>query len=201
MRNAKRAAAAVTVVVVLVFGAVAASASAEAFHYSKTGTFKGKALNLQVFKVGHASLECVRANIYGSLTEFNFSELPLSVQYEKCSLLGWGSATVSAASYRFVLPPSVRSEDALEVKASGLPGEHCSFTIDAYTSLGGNPGELAYENKSGKLVIKSKLTGIGYEVTESTEPVFCGTVGEKGTTGTFKGNDEVEMEGGTIEVW
>jgi hypothetical protein len=59
--------------------------------------------------------------------------------------------------------------------------------------------ELEYENKGGKLLVKSKVTKIASEIVKSNSKSLCGEVKEK-PEGTSHGNVEIELEGGTLEI-
>lgn len=200
MKNIKTAG--LLVLLVLAVSAFAVSAaSASEFVYSKFGRITGKALNVQSFTLGKAKVECAKALASGEVKTIDFHELPLSVSYGSCSVPGIGNATVSTAQYNWLLPPALQFENAITIYSSGF-GETCRIVIGGGQLLGSGAGEVEYENKSGKLVIKNHVGGIAYEVTESTSPTYCGQTGEKAETGSFTGKMEVEVEGAgnTIKV-
>lgn len=176
-----------------------ASAAGLEFVYSKAGTITGHQLHAQTFRLG-TDITCTEATTSGELKsgEYRRHELLLSVAYAKCHT-SFATATVSTARYDWLLPPAVRLENAITIHSSAL-GAYCTFVISGGQSLGANAGEVEYENKSGKLVVKNDLSDISYEVTESNVPKLCGSAGEKFTSGTFTGELEVELEGGTMGV-
>ncbi|MGA8354711.1 MAG: hypothetical protein WB698_11135 [Solirubrobacteraceae bacterium] len=186
------------IVAVLAFAAVAAAgASAEEFIASKTGSLKGKALNTQKFNTGgFATVACKKLSVTGTVTVLKATEQAASIQYEECEVEGLGgSATISLADYTFFTgPPSVMTLNLIDITVSSPV--KCKITVASGQSLSG----LKYNNKTGKVEVEAKVTGIASEIVESGSSLFCGTVGEKNTKGTYTGNSEVELEGGTIEV-
>lgn len=198
MKSIVKTAGAALLVMVAVGAIAASAASATEFIYSTGGKITGRALTTQGFKLGNAGMTCSGATPSGEVS-FKFHELPLAISYSGCYLAGIGRGTVSTVDSDWLLPPAVRFENAITIYASVL-GEYCKVVIGGGQSLGGNAGEVEYENKSGLVVVKSRVGGIAYEVTESDNTNLCGTVGQKGTNGRFEGSEELELVGGTMEV-
>jgi hypothetical protein len=192
------------IVAVLAFSAVAvASASAEEFIASKEGNLKGHAEGTQKFKTGSgATVECTSATPSGKVTKLKGVEQAASVTYGSCSVLSIGTATVSLAMYTFFIPLEVSVlEVPITIKASGF-GLKCTVVVESGQKLvtGHSMTELEYENKSGSLLVKSKVTKIKSKITESNSTSLCGKEGETVETGVYEGNVLTELEGGTIEV-
>jgi hypothetical protein len=180
------------------------TAAAEEFSTSGTGKLVGKALNTQKLKTGGlATVECTSASPTGEVTSEKYTEQKLSISYGSCTVSGLGSATVSLADYTFFLPKLVSILKPITITAKAL-GVECEISVPAGQSLGNAAGEIEYANKEkggkGTLEAKIKITKIASEVIKSNNSSLCGTVGEKSTTGTYTGNDEVELEGGTVGV-
>jgi hypothetical protein len=192
------------IVVALTFSVITASgAAAEEFLASKTGKLKGKALNTQKFKAGGlATVECTSASPTGEVTEDKSVEQSISMAYSGCSVAA-GSASVGEADYIFYIPKSVSTADEsskpMIIKAEAL-GIECEVEIQSGQSLGGSSGEIEYVNKSGHIEVKNKITKISSRVLKSNSESLCGKVGSESSSGTYEGNDEVELEGGTLEV-
>jgi hypothetical protein len=189
------------IVAVVAFSAVAvAGASAEEFIASKTGKLNGKATNTQEFQTGTgAKVKCTTATPSGEVTETKATKQAVSVTYGGCSVEGIGTASVSLAMYTFFIPLEVSVLEPITITASVL-GVKCKIEVtDQSLVTGHSMSELEYENKSGKLLVKSKVTKIASEIKESNSTSLCGTAGEK-KEGTYSGNVETELEGGTIEV-
>jgi hypothetical protein len=193
------------IVAALAFSVITASgAMAEELVASKTGKLKGKALNTQKFKTGGlATVECTSASPTGEVTEDKSVEQAISVAYGGCSVSGLGSASISLADYIFYIPKLVsianESSKPMIIKATGL-GIECEIEIEGGQSLGGSSGEIEYINKSSKIEVKNKIAKILSKVLKSNSTSLCGTVGSESSSGTYEGNDEVELEGGTLEV-
>lgn len=194
----------VTVTAMALVAVVVSTAGAEEFSTSGTGKLVGKALNTQKLKTGSlATVECTSASPAGEVTSEKYNEQPLSISYGGCTVSGLGSATVSLADYTFFLPHLVSILKSITITAKAL-GIECEISVAAGQSLGSSAGEIEYTNKEkggqGTLEAKNKITKIASEVVKSNSNSLCGAVGEKSTTGTYTGNDEVELEGGTIGV-
>lgn len=177
----------------------APAASAEEFIASKA-KIEGHALTLQKLTLGsHITVECEEASFGGEVTESRSFELKPTVKYGECFAVGIGKASVSEAKYVFFLPKLVNvSSKAITIKAEAF-GVKCAASISVGQSVGGGAGELEYENKSGDLEVKTKITKVSGEITESNSESACGKTGEK-LEGTYTGNDQVEVEGGSIET-
>lgn len=189
---------------VLAFSAVAASAAAaEEFEASEAGTLSGKALNTQKFKTGApAEVECTTATPAGTVEsgKLKVPSILISVDYLGCSVKGLGgSVTISLVDYTFFAPnpnPLVSILHLITIEAGAL-GVECTITVISGQSLGSGSGQLTYVQKGKNLELESKVSGIESEITKSNSSLLCGTVGEKSTTGTYTGNDEVELNGGS----
>jgi hypothetical protein len=187
------------VVAVVAFSAVAAAgASAEEFVASKAGKLSGKAVNTQEFKTGTgATATCTEVKPGGEIVSLKTTELAPTFAYSGCRISGIGSASVGLADFTFILPFLGTILDDIAFKASVL-GVKCTFQVDDQT-FGGSSGEGRYINKSGKIEIEMKVTKLADEVTESNSKALCGEAGEK-KEGTYTGDVELELEGGTLEV-
>lgn len=194
------------VVAVVALSAMTASAAVAApeFVESKAGKITGKALTTQEFKTGgDPTWKCTEATFSGAIEagELKTTTLKISVTYGKCSV-AFGSATVTLADYTFFATPGVSilnvTGSLIMMHAEAL-GVKCTISVTNGQTLGKAAGEIEYVNKSGKIEEKNKVTGIASEITESNSSSLCGTVGEK-LSGAYTGNDEIELEGGTIEV-
>ena len=190
------------IVAVLAFSAIAATgANAETkFVASKTGKLAGKALNTQKFKTGSgATVECTKAAPAGEVTALEATEQAVSVTYSSCSVLSIGSATVSLADYTFFIPLLVSVLKSITITAEAL-GVKCELLVLPGQSLGATTGELELVNKSGKIEDKNKVTKIITTIKKSNSTSLCGTEGAEVENGEYTGNDEIELEGGTIET-
>ncbi|MGA9566771.1 MAG: hypothetical protein WBS19_14700, partial [Candidatus Korobacteraceae bacterium] len=67
---------------------------------------------------------------------------------------------------------------------------NCSILVDPQSLKA-----VTYENKSGKIVEKTNVSGISYTTSGSS---VCGS---SGTNGTYIGNNEIEREGGGTLEW
>ena len=192
------------VVTVLALGAVTASgASAQEFVFSKTGKFTGKALNTQKLKTGGgATVECTKVAPGGEITKLKTTEQDFTLTPSSCSVLAIGEAgvtlldiTLFTSTFPFV--SWLTETPIIHAKALGI---ECEIELKAGQSLGGSASEGEYVNKSGKLEVKQKLTKIASKVLKSNSESLCGKTGAESGTGTYEGNIEIEIEGGTIEV-
>lgn len=184
------------IVAVLAFSAVAASAaSAEEFVASKTGELKSKALNVQLFKTGNgATVECTEATGTGKVEELKSLTFTISVLYGKCTVGGVVKATVTLAEYLFMAgPPFVKLLNSVTITTTT---DKCKILVDP----AGNEKleKIVYKNNGGKVVEETEVSGITSDTVEGTESV-CGKLGES-KVGTYTGNNEAELVGGTIEV-
>lgn len=184
-------------VAVLALSAVSASAaSATLFMASKTGTLKGHKLTVQLFKTGNgATVECGKAETSGTVTELDASTQLVKVLYSECKI-GASVATVSEAQYLFMIEPSfVKVENTITITTS--VGK-CKIEV---TPTGNEKLEtITYKNNAAKtnIIEETAVTKITSNTIEGTESV-CGKHGES-KEGTYSGNNEIELEGGTIEV-
>lgn len=184
-------------VAVLALSAIATSAaSAEEFIASKAGKITGRALNTQKLHTSF-TVECPEAATSGEAkeAELKFAKLHTTVNFGKCTALGSIAAKSSSVGFTLLF---WNVSVLLNAMVVSVPSLGCQVEVPDEQTLGSH-SEVEIENKAGKLITKTKLTKIAYQVTEAKSSL-CGTVGEKGTNGTFEGNNEVELEGGTLEV-
>lgn len=175
-----------------------ANAAEGEFIASNTGKLKSKALGTQKFKLGNgATLDCTTAESTGEVTEIPVTVQEISVKYSGCTVFGFVAATVSLADYAFAAQPIGVGIGA--VITVHVTSPLCTIVVAAPQTLGEGAGEIEYVNKSGKIEEKNKITKITTEVTESGSESLCGKVGEKSASGTYEGNNEIELEGGTVE--
>ena len=198
MRNVRTVCLSV-VVVLAISGIAAASASAEEFIASKSGELVGKSLTSITFKTGKVPSECTNGTMGGPVGGGHQTGLSLGGTLEKCTNPLAGPVKVSPVHVGITIAPS----KAFKIEESNIlidmPAIGCTVKIFSGQTRGEKAGELEYINKSGKLEEKYKITGLHYAVLNEESSV-CLTGTEEGTEGTFSGNYEVELPGGTIEV-
>jgi hypothetical protein len=185
-----------------------ASASAHEFVASKTGSLAGKALNVHKFKTNAGTVECTTATPKGSVAALKTETQEVEVEYSGCTFTVFGTkkATVtpnpkylfSANEWVSVLNPST-TPIVIEVEGTG-----CNIKVSGSSTSNHELKEVKYVTKEvereieGKKVkvkdleVKSKVSGITYTTTN-------GLCGSGGTNGTYEGNEEVELVGGSIE--
>jgi hypothetical protein len=188
-------------VAVTALSAVTASAAlAEEFVASKTGKLNGKALSTQKFRTGGgATIECTEAAVEGEVIKLKGTEQSLSIKSSKsCTWLGIGKAESTLGDYTLFIPKELSLLTVTRDYSVAALGLKCHDLVTAGQTRG-KAAELEYVNKSGKIEVRNKITNIENEVTESSSESLCGRVGEK-SFGTYEGNYEIELEGGTIEV-
>ncbi len=193
----------IAIAAVMALSAVAAaSASAEEFIASKTGTLKAKALSTQTFqtKSGGTTVVCTKLSLEkGEVVEpLKKKEQQATVKYETCEVEGLGgTASITPANYTFLTEPAAADvKEAITITANAI-GVVCKVSVGVQSAL----KAIKYVNLAGgKVEIEAKVTGISSTIVESNSSFFCGSTGEKSSTGTYNGNSEVELEGGTIEV-
>jgi hypothetical protein len=165
----------------------AANASAAHFQTNETGTVKGKALNTQTFTFSGGTAKCTTATTSGSVSEDGPAELKVSVAYSGCTAFG-KEATVSTAELDLHASGTVDVLNTITVTVSG-----CTVKIGSQSGL----KSVSYEDQeSGKLIEKESLSNISY----TSSGGICGS---SGSTGSFSGNSELELnEGaGVLEVF
>lgn len=163
----------------------ASAASAASFEASKVpGNLKGKATTTQVFTVNGGKVECTTATTTGKVVESPAAAQKVTVNYSGCKAFGFVSVTISPAEYNLHAAGTVDILNTITINVAGS----CTVTVGPQSGL----KTVSYENKSGKILEKSAVTGIKY----TSSGGFCGT---SGTNGTYTGNNEVEEEGGTLK--
>jgi hypothetical protein len=154
----------------------------------------------QEFKTGTgATVVCKEGKPGGEVAQLKFKELATTFVFAACTISGIGTATVSLDDFTIIIFPilgSYLSDIAISATALGVK---CKISIPAGQSVGSKSGELEVGNNSGKLLVGNKITKIADEITESNSKSLCGEVGEK-KEGTYTGDYEIELEGGTLEV-
>lgn len=169
--------------VVCAFSAVAvANASAATFKASEKGTLTGKALNTQEFTTNGGTVKCSTAATSGTVTELEAASQVVTVKYGSCTAFGFASVEISPAEYRLYASGKV---DVLNTITINVPLGGCKVTVGPQNGL----GSVSYENNSGKIKESSNVTGITYTSTG-------GLCGSSGSNGVYKGNNEVELNGG-----
>lgn len=175
--------------VVFAFSAVAvANASAASFEASKTGNLKGKALNTQIFTTNGGEVKCTTAATTGSVTELVASHQKVKVQYSGCTAFTFASVSITPAEYDLHANGEVDILNTITITVSPPLLPKCTVTVGPQTGL----KAVSYKNNSGKIIEESAVTGITY--TSSG-----GACGSSGSNGTYSGNNEVELEGGTLK--
>lgn len=168
----------ISAVIVLAFNAsAAATSSAAEFTYAGSSNLSGHALNTQEFTFSGGTVKCKTASSSGIFAQFASEEMHLTVEYRECQAF-FGAFTLAAevswATYGFTANGSVDIQSQI---GFNIPALGCKLTISSPQTV----GTVVYD--SG-LVETNNLSGINY----TSSGGFCGS---SGTTGTFKGNDEV----------
>ena len=178
----------VALVAVFALSAVAAAnASAAVFKASGTGTLSGKALNNQVFNTGIGNVTCTTAASSGTVVAPLEKETQeVAVKYSGCTAFGFVGVEISEAKYLFNANGSVNVVNTITIK---VPAAGCSVTVSPQTGL----KTITYVNSSGKIEEKTNVSGIKSKGSG-------GVCGGESTTGTYTGNNLIELVGGTIEV-
>jgi hypothetical protein len=166
--------------------ALTAGASAAEFHASKVGgTLKGTQLNTQKFKVTGGTVECTKAATSGKTAALLAATQLVTVVYTGCSAFGLG-ATVTPAQYILNANGTSVVENNITITVAAAS---CSITVSP--SGNGTLKTVVYKNSAGKIIEESAVTAITYTSTG-------GTCGASGNNGTYTGNNDVELEGGTL---
>jgi hypothetical protein len=175
---------------VLALSAVAvASASAHEFVASKEGTLKGtNNSEIHKFTTAAGTVECLKATGSGKVKGLKFKTQKVKVAYGECTTSsGTISATVSEAEFEFNAEGTVTVLNTIKSESDG-----CTVTVGPT----GNSGlkSVTYENKSGKVNLKSNVGGITYSASSG-----CAGGEKTGTAGEYVGNEETELVSGTLE--
>jgi hypothetical protein len=165
-------------------GAVSVSASGDEFVTSTTGKTKGKGTNVQKLKMGSSTIECTTVTGAGEVKTTKMVAHKEVLTYSGCS--GFGvSIKVSSAHFEFNANGSAKLENQVVVSSESLS---CEVLIEPQTLNG-----LGYANSSGKVTATASVTGIHYIPTGGV----CGS--KEGTSGSYTGSIQGELEGGTVE--
>ncbi|HEV3034810.1 MAG TPA: hypothetical protein VGX72_08460 [Solirubrobacteraceae bacterium] len=166
-------------------GAISVSASVDEFATSTTGKTKGKGTNVQKLKMGSSTIECTTVTGTGEVKTTKMTTHKEVLTYSGCS--GFGvSIKVSPADFEFNANGSAKLENQVVVSSESLT---CEVLIEPQTFASG----LGYTNSSGKVTATASVTGIHYLPTGGV----CG--GKEGTSGSYTGSIQGELEGGTVE--
>jgi hypothetical protein len=161
-----------------------AGASAQQFHASKTGTLTGKATNTQVFNTGSGAVECTKAFSSGTVTAVLALTQLVTVQYTGCTAFGFINTEITPAQYIFNADNGeVKIENTITITPAGAG---CKVTVGPQSLK-----TVKFKNSGSKLIEESAVKGI---VSTSTG----GLCGSSGSSGTYTGNNEIELIGGTI---
>lgn len=187
MRQMKTLTLAIVIVAASAFNvALTSTASAVVlFHASKTGTLKVTGLNSQVFNTGAGTIEC-KVTGSGRVTAFLTLRLLLLEQYSGCVAFGFAEISSNPADYLVDASNGLVFFDNT-VKFE-LPLAACSISLPPQ-----NLFKESYDNSAGKVIDLSALTGV-------KSIGSGGLCGGANTTGTWTGNSEIELVGGTIKV-
>jgi hypothetical protein len=172
-----------------------ASASAHEFVASKTGKLTGKALNTHVFKTKAGNVECKKATLpvsaVNEVKELKAKTQEVEVKYEECKAFGFVSAEVSNAKYLFSAETTKNAsvKNTVTVKAST-----CTVTVEPVTA-NQELEKVSYANLTGgTLEVKAKVEKVTYKTSAG-----CTSGAGTFTDGLYEGNEEVTLEGGTLE--
>lgn len=192
MKHTKRLG--VAIVVIFALGAAtAAVASAEEFIASRTGRLTGHALTPEVLTAGTTIIECTGAEYSGEVTETKMLVLSLSRRLSGCVIQG-SSTAVEVGSLAMSLltePPLLRLENITSI---GVPSALCKINI--YREGNRELKGIKYKNNGGKLIVENTITKILYYV--EGESYVCGR--SPSGIATLEGSEEIELEGGSLEV-
>jgi hypothetical protein len=166
--------------------AVVSSASAQQFHASKTGTLKGVQLNTQVFNTGSGagSVECKKAATSGRVTSLLALSQLVIVVYSECKAFSFVNATITPAHYLFSADNGlVKLDNTITITPEGAG---CHVTVHPQDLK-----EVKFVNSGGKLIEESNVKNIASLSTG-------GLCGGNSAIGTYVGNNDIELEGGTL---
>ncbi|HEX5852696.1 MAG TPA: hypothetical protein VFY36_06355 [Solirubrobacteraceae bacterium] len=165
--------------------AVVSIASAQKFHADKTGALKGKQLGNQVFLTGAGTVTCTTASTSGTVTSLLALHQLVEVKYSGCTAFGFIKTHITPALYLFNADNGlVQLENGVLINPLGAG---CEVHLAPQHLLG-----VAFQNTNKKIVEISKVHSIKSQGTG-------GVCGGANTTGTYTGNNQIELEGGTIE--
>ena len=165
---------------------IVAGASAQSFHASKTGNLKGKATSNQVFTTAAGKVTCEEATTTGTVTALLSLHQLVDVIYGKCTAFGLGGVDVSLALYLFNADGGLAKLENTVTITSLIAG--CTIVV-----LGGQDlRTVKYKNVGKNLVEESEVAGI----VSHGSGGLCGS--GTSTTGTYVGNNEIELVGGEV---
>lgn len=162
-----------------------ASASAHEFIASKTGTTKDHSLGAQKFKTNGGTVECKESSSEGKVTELVSKTSLEKVTFKGCTAFGL-SVSVSEAEDGFNAEGTVTIKKKQVVKALG-----CEVIVEPSTK-NTNLKTVTFTNNGGKLKVDAAVENITYTSTGG----LCGKSGENGS---YSGESEEELVGGTLE--
>ncbi|MHB1570059.1 MAG: hypothetical protein ACYCU0_06230 [Solirubrobacteraceae bacterium] len=202
MRARLTSVAAVAAAMSMGFVGVASASAAEFESNNPGGKIKGHATSTQVFKAeaGGGAVECKTAETGGTAVGKSATQ-EVSVKYESCTAFG-EPATVSLAEYTFNVGSAPVGTEPVDGTAAvkntitiSVPLAGCEITV----GKAGNEAlkTVEFTNSGEKLIEKTNVSGITDKVTGGIG--FCGKEGEN-KNGTYTGNSEIEVEGGTSKV-
>lgn len=175
----------VAVVSVCVLGiAMVANVSAQQFHASTTGKLLGKQLGNQVFETGAGTVTCTTAASTGTATALLVLTQLIETKYSNCTAFGFAEVKINTAKYLFSADNGQVTLDntiLIEVPLGG-----CSVSVPPQALK-----QVVYDNSNKKIIELSKVTGI-----QSTGS--GGLCGGTNTVGTYTGNNQLELDGGTV---
>jgi hypothetical protein len=163
--------------------AVSVSASGHEFIVSKTGKTKSKGTDTQVFKTGAGTIECSTVTGTGEMKEATSVTHKEVLTYSGC--IGFGmSIKVTAAHFEFNANGSAKLEKTVYVSSESAG---CEVLIEPQTLE-----SLSFSNLSGKVTASATVTKIHSKGTG-------GACGGENTEGSYTGDIQGEVEGGTVE--
>lgn len=161
----------------------AANAPAAEFTASATGQLTGKSVTTPpVWTFNGGQFKCTSSTQTGEIKSTAFSSLHVTNGYSGCVMFGLPAQVPGAFTPVYHANGTVDFPYAMTVY---VPAAFCSVEIPSQSAL----SSVTWENNSGKLLQKVKVTGITYT---TTGPV-CGA---SGTNGTFTANNELARVGG-----
>jgi hypothetical protein len=170
----------------LLSAVMATSASAAFFHASKTGTLTGKNDGLQTFNTGTGAgaVECTKAASSGTATALLTLVQLIQETYTGCTAFSFAEVKINTADYLFNADNGlVFLDNTLKIE---IPLAGCEVVVppqDLFT--------VTYDNTNNKILELSNVHSI-----KST-----GSGGDckgAGSSGTYVGNNLLELEGGSL---
>lgn len=181
-------------VAALVFGvAMTASASASSFLSTLTkAKLLSEKVENQVFTTEEGTVECSEAKTVKGETGTAGVEEPsqlAEIKYENCLAFGFVPTTLTNADYTF-LATGGKSDlnNLIKIVSSNGVGGTCEVSVAAKQNL----SSVKYTNSGKNIKIEPSITGIKYTASSG-----CSRPGTF-TTGTYKGNTEAMISGGTL---